>query len=79
MARDSLTAGGIGEGSHWLMANQAGWNTGQTSYIHGSRSVWSHMPHAGQHRHKKRDSKDAWRHFLKYTEDDACVCIFKCI
>lgn len=42
MARDSLTVGGgMGEGSHWLMANQADWNMGQTSYTHRSRSVRS--------------------------------------
>lgn len=45
--------GRIGEGSHWLMANQAGWNTGQMSYTHRPQSVRSQLPHTGQNTHNQ--------------------------
>lgn len=77
--RDSLTVGGIREGSHWLMANQAGWNTDQ-DYLHTLRlqSVRSQMPHTqdgNTHTHKpykNRNSKEA--RDIKYAPRIMLIC-----
>ena len=67
------------EGSQWLMANQAGWNTGQ-DYLHTlrSRSVRSQMPHT--HRpaththtpHKNRNSEET--RDIRYAPRMMLIC-----
>lgn len=67
--------GGIGEGSHWLMANQARWNPGQTSYTHRPQSVRSQMPHTGQHTHQGTGrGTEEWGDAFKNMQVNACMC-----